>query len=65
MQTLEQQARAWLDSRQKLLELTVEWDRQGLSFNEDPCQTDPDSIAEPLRSEVLRLLSMTPQSPKT
>lgn len=61
--TIEQQATLWLQARQVLASQYKADLDSGLSFNED--WEDPEDLPEPLRSEVLRQLSMRVPSDRT
>jgi hypothetical protein len=55
-QTLEEQARAWLDYREFLAHTQERFRQETLAFVifDKPEYTDPDSLHEPLRTAVLR-----------
>lgn len=56
-QSLEQQAKAWLDSRERVLRSSRALRAQGWSVSDKLSAVNPDSLEEPLRSEVLRQMN--------
>ena len=56
-QSLEQQAKTWLDNREQALRSSRELQAQGWWISDKLSAVNPDSLQEPLRSEVLRQMS--------
>lgn len=57
-QSLEQQAKAWLESRELVAQGRKLMQAQGWWVSDRVGSVNPDSLEEPLRSEVLRLMGL-------
>ena len=57
-QSLEQQAKAWLQRRAEVVRSSQELRAQGWSISDKQSVINPDFLGEPLRSEVLRQMSL-------
>lgn len=53
-QPLEQQAMAWLETRERVVHSSRELRAQGWWISDKQSAVNPDFLEEPLRSEVLR-----------
>lgn len=57
-QLLEQQAKAWLETRERVARSSRELRAQGWSISDRGEVIHPDCLEEPLRSEVLRQMNL-------
>ena len=57
-QSLEQQAKAWLETRERVVRSSQELRAQGWSISDRGEVIHPDCLEEPLRSEVLRQMRL-------
>ncbi len=57
-QSLEQQAKAWLEARERVARSSQELRAQGWSISDRGEVIHPDCLEEPLRSEVLRQMRL-------
>jgi hypothetical protein len=57
-QSLEQQAKAWLETRERVVCSSQELRAQGWSISDRGEVIHPDCLEEPLRSEVLRQMRL-------
>ena len=57
-QSLEQQAKAWLEARERVARSSQELRAQGWSISDRGEVIHPDCLEEPLRSEVLRQMNL-------
>lgn len=57
-QSLEQRAKAWLESRAQVISSRQALQAQGWWISDKPSAVNPECLEEPLRSEVLRQMNL-------